>query len=73
MQLFSDNDKRKYLHILGVLKYTRVTLFTQSELAELLEVSRKTLIDFEKGKRVDFELLTQYAAILGRSVSFKLD
>ena len=70
--VFSEIDRCKYLHILNTVKAIRVTLFNQKEIAELLEVSRKKLIDFEKGKVIDFELLTQYAAINGKEIVFNL-
>lgn len=47
-------------------------LFTLKELSEYLEVSERKLIDFRKGKVIDFELLTQYAGIIGTKIEFNL-
>jgi DNA-binding XRE family transcriptional regulator len=70
--LFSNSDVCNYLRILNILKEKRVKIYTQKEIAELLEVSRKKMYDFEKGKVIDFELLTQYAAINGKEIVFNL-
>lgn len=70
--MFSDDNKCKYLQILKALNYLHAKLFTLKELSEHLEVSERKLIDFRKGKVIDFELLTQYAGIIGTKIEFNL-
>lgn len=71
--MFSDDDKRKYLQILENLNILHAKLFTIKELSIYLEVSERKLIDFRKGKVIDFELLTQYAGIIGKKINFYLE
>lgn len=71
--MFSDDNKRKYLQILENLNNLHEKLFTLKELSEYLEVSERKLIDFRKGKVVDFELLTQYADIISKKINFYLE
>lgn len=73
MKEFNKNAMCNYLHIKNKLKSIRVNLFTQSEISEYLGVSRKTISDFERGKHIDFILLSNYADILGMSLYFYLD
>ena len=54
------------------LNYLHAKLFTLKELSDYLEVSERKLIDFRKGKVIDFELLTQYAGIIGTKIEFNL-
>jgi transcriptional regulator with XRE-family HTH domain len=61
----SNDLKCKYLNILDLLIKRRVKNFTQSEIAEYLEISRTKVIHFEKGKVIDLELLFAYGDILG--------
>lgn len=71
--MFSDNDKCKYLQILKALNENHAKIFTQTELSKHLNVSVRKLSDFKAGKIIDFELLTQFAAIIGRKINFSLD
>jgi len=71
--MFSDDNRRKYLQILENLNNGLVNLFTLRELSEYLEVSERKLIDFRKSKVIDFELLTQYAGIIGKRINFYLE
>jgi DNA-binding XRE family transcriptional regulator len=73
MKTISNEAMCNYLHIKDKLIAKRVTLFTQSEMAKYLEVSRKTISDFETGKHIDFILLSNYADILGLSLYLYLD
>ena len=59
------------MHILNELKPIRVQNYTQVEIAKYLGVSRRKLINFENGE-IDFILLTQYAGLLNRTISFML-
>ena len=68
--MFSDNDKCKYLQILKELNSNHAKIFTQKELSGYLGVSVRKLSDFKSGKVIDFELLTQYAGIIGREIKF---
>ena len=71
--MFSDKNKEKYMQILAELNYLHAKIFTIKELSGYLEVSERKLIDFRKGKVVDFELLTQYAGIIGKKINFYLE
>lgn len=71
--MFSDNNKHKYLQILAELNTYHAKLFTVKELSNHLDVSERKLIDFKKGKVIDFELLTQYAGIIGKRINFYLE
>jgi hypothetical protein len=71
--MFSDDNRRKYLQILENLNNFHANLFTLKELSEYLEVSERKLIDFRKSKVIDFELLTQYAGIIGKRINFYLE
>ena len=71
--MFSDDNRRKYLQILENLNNFHANLFTLRELSEYLEVSERKLIDFRKSKVIDFELLTQYAGIIGKRINFYLE
>lgn len=71
--MFTDDDKCKYLQILKELNENHVKIFTQKELSEHLMVSVRKLSDFKAGKIIDFELLTQYALIVGRNIDFRLE
>ena len=71
-QLLSDEDKCKYLQILETLNKNHANIFTLKELSQHLGVSERKLIDFRKGRVIDFELLTQYAGIIGRNIYFQL-
>lgn len=68
--MFSDENKSKYLQALHVLNRDHANIFTQAELSNHLSVSVRKLSDFKSGKVIDFELLTQYAAIIGRKINF---
>ena len=70
--MISNQDREKYLQILAVLNENHAKLFTLRELSLRLRVSERKLIDFKRGKIVDFWLLTQYAGIIGRGVKFYL-
>jgi len=70
--MFCDSDKCKYLQLLEELNSLHEKIFTVKELSNYLEVSEKKLIDFRKGRVIDFELLTQYAGIIGTKIEFKL-
>ena len=69
---YSENDKCNFLHILKVLNAKSVKIYTNKELSEFLGVSNKTLIEFRKGNILRFDLLIQYAALLGDEVLFTL-
>lgn len=71
--MFSDKDKCKYLQIIGELNYLHANIFTQKELSKHFEVSVRKLSDFQNGKVIDFPLLTQYAAIIGKRIKFELE
>jgi DNA-binding XRE family transcriptional regulator len=68
----SDQDKQKWIDLIQEISVRRVHLFTLSELAVYLNVSRKTIIDFEHGRIYDGGLLFSYAAICGYDIEFKL-
>ncbi len=67
-----DNEKSKFLHILVDLNKECKNLYTQQELSTYLKVSRKKIVDFQKGRIFDFWLLCRYADILGVSIDFNL-
>lgn len=46
---------------------------TQASMAEWLEISRTTLIDFEAGKKIDFELLLKYGFYMGIDVKLTIE
>lgn len=71
-QLISDQDRTVYLQILADLNEGHANIFTLEELSNHLPVSVRKLSDFKKGNVIDFWLLTQYAGIIGRDISFKL-
>ena len=71
--MFSENNKSKYLQILEELNTNHAKIFTQKELSEHLEISVRTVSSFQNGDSINFELLTQYAAIIGRKVNFYLE
>ena len=68
----SDSDKLKWVDLIQEISCRRVQIFTQSEIARYLKVSRKTLIDFEHGKIFDAGLLFAYASICGYEILFNL-
>jgi len=70
--MFCESDKQKYMQILAELNGNHAKIFTQLELSKHLKVSVRKLSDFKSGKIIDFELLTQYAGIIGRNVIFTL-
>ena len=72
MTMFSDSDKRKYLLILSELNERHANIFTLKKLGKYLNVSERKLIDFRAGRVIDFELLTQYAGIIGSEIEFNL-
>lgn len=65
-----NNEKCKFIHILDTAKSNRAKVFTQQEIADCLNISRRTIIDFENGKIFDFWLLCRYCDINGLSVKF---
>jgi len=67
-----DSEKCNFLHILEQLNSRCKNNFTQLELSKYLNVSRKKIIDFQKGRIFDFWLLNRYADILGMSIDFQL-
>lgn len=71
--MLSVQDNSKYLQILSELNKNHANIFTIKKLSGYLKVSERKLYSFKKGEVIDFELLTKYAAIIGRKVSFKLD
>lgn len=71
--MISSQDKCKYLHILSKLNAYHANIFTLQELSYHLEVSKRKLIDFKKGKVIDFWLLIQYGAIISKKVDFLID
>lgn len=71
--MFSDNDNRKYLQILRELNENHAKIFSIKELSKHLKVSERKLHSFKKGEVIDFKLLTQYAAIIGRKINFYLE
>jgi len=71
--MFSDKDKCNYLQILTDLNKLHANIFTQKELSSLLGVSVRKISDFKNGNLFDFELLTQYAGIIGKHIRFYLN
>ena len=67
-----ETEKRKFLHILDEINKHCVNTFTQKELATHLKVSRKKIVDFQKGRILDFWLLCRYADLVGMEIGFKL-
>ena len=57
--------KDSYLQILQLAKDRRKKSFTQSEIAEFINVTPIRIHNLEAGKTVDYELLELYCAILG--------
>ncbi len=70
-----EQEKIKFLHILTRINNRNnsgVKLFTQSELAIHLKVSRKKMNSFINGEIFDFWLLCRYADLLGIQINFKI-
>ena len=70
-----DSEKSKFLAILTKINHSNNTggkIFTQSELAGHLKVSRKKMNDFVNGTIFDFWLLCRYADLLGMEIKFTL-
>lgn len=70
--MLSENHKANYLNLLDILNQKSIKMFTVLELCEFLDISRKTLIDFRKGRIIKFELLSAYAALIGDEIMFTL-
>lgn len=68
-----ETEKKQFLHILDILNKECKNVFTQKELSIYLKVSRKKIVDFQKGRIFDFWLLCRYADILGKEIKFNLD
>jgi transcriptional regulator with XRE-family HTH domain len=69
----AEIDKERYFTLIQQISCRRVQNFTQSDLCDYLKVSRKTLIEFEKGNIYDISLLFAYAAINGYNINFNLE
>ncbi len=70
-----EQEKIKFLHILTRINNRNSScgkLFTQSELAIHLKVSRKKMNSFINGEIFDFWLLCRYADLLGMGIKFNL-
>ena len=70
--MITEEEKSNFLHILSRVNARNVKIFTQQELSTHLGVSRKKIIDFQKGRIFDFWLLCRYADLLGMEIKFKL-
>ena len=70
--MISDKDKCNYLQILENLNRLHANIFTQNELSSHLKVSVRKISDFKAGKVIDFWLLCQYAAIIGKQIKTEL-
>ena len=68
----TDDDKCKYLQVLAELNRLHAKIFTLEELSNHFDVSVRKLSDFKNGKVIDFWLLAQYAAIIGKQIKFDL-
>lgn len=68
----TENQTRRYLHILKELKEKDAKTFTQQELSEFLEVSVRKISDFQAGKVIDFFLLCDYAELLGLEIRYEI-
>jgi len=71
-----ESEKSKFLAILTKINHSNNSggkIFTQSELAEHLKVSRKKMNDFVNGTIFDFFLLCRYADLLGMEIKFQLN
>jgi len=67
-----ENEKSKFIDTLAILNDRCKNTFTQKEVAEMLKVSRQTIISFQKGRILDFWLLCRYADLVGMEIDFKL-
>ena len=61
----TDEFKQNWFYLIQDMSCRRVQIFTQGEIAKHLNESRKTIIEFERGKIFDSRLLNNYAGILG--------
>jgi len=69
-QLISDEDYANYCRLVDELNQLHANNFTQSELSKHFGVSVRKISDFQNKKLIDFWLLTQYAAIIGKQIEF---
>jgi predicted XRE-type DNA-binding protein len=71
--MISNEDKKEYMYILTQLNEENVNFYTQQQIADNLGISLRKVNSFINGKIIDFWLLTQYAAMLGRKIVFFLN
>jgi len=69
----APEDQEYMFMLIKTIICHRVQNFTQSEISKYLKISRKTLIEFEKGKIYDIRLLFAYASVNGFNIKFVID
>ncbi len=65
-------DQENWFALIQTLSCYRVQNFTQGEIADILKVSRKTIIEFEKGNLYDIRLLWTYAGFFSHNITLNL-
>lgn len=63
-EIYSNEFSKNYLALVEVATDKRKLLFTQKEIAETLNLSNPTIINFEKGRVMRIDVLEQYLAML---------
>jgi len=71
--MYSEKLSKQYVTILDFLRNQRKENFTIEEICKYLDISKPTIIAFEKGKKIRFDLLDQYAAMCaGMELTFDI-
>ena len=65
----SEYAKTQFVNKITHIKQIRVKNYTQDEAALFIGCSRKTLIDFEKGKIINYTMLCNYSKINGIKIN----
>lgn len=68
----SEEQKRKYLHILEQMKAKCAKDFTQQEFADIFQVSRRTFGKFWNGQLIDMDMLISFGNFIDMEVNFWL-
>lgn len=68
----SEEQKRKYLHLLELMKGKCAKDFTQQEFADIFQVSRRTFGKFWNGQIVNMNMLFAFGNFIGMEIEFNL-
>ena len=71
MKTISEQNRQMFIDKVNEIKASRVQNYSQEEIALFSGYSRRTIIDFENGKILDYVLLCKYATINGIKINLK--